>query len=525
MSSEHSAITLTPAESKLFDFLLYIRHLYAPTTQLRVAGGWVRDKLRGAESEDIDIVLDNIYGKQFANHITTFQRQRKLPMSSVGVVKANSDKSKHLEVAQVKINDLMVDFVHLRSEAYTDDSRIPEATFAAPTEDASRRDITINALFYNIHTQQVEDFTGQGLDDLANRVIRTPLAPVQTFLDDPLRVLRVIRFACEFGFSLDTEILDAMHTHDSIRDAMKRKVSRERIGIEVRKMLSGSDPSRAVGLLADFELLEIVFDHEQSEQPPSTPTPLRDTIVWTPEQMEQSHKHVQYLQQTRQAIDRHQISYVESTAAMLAPFFLPSGRVQELSTGLESFVSTSSTWMEKVDDETIIEISMQFLQQREQVLREFPKEELIELLKISVKWPKPVAKRVALTLEAILAFPSTISTQDGVQNHIQLFLWSRRYHDVLAIAIPTLLTNLEPEEDREKLVMALHALTQRFIQQSESDKRRKLDGKVVRDSLGGQAGPAISHALELLSVWELVHPEGSRAQELEFLDRLRLVLT
>lgn len=91
-SANAPQITLTPAEDNLFDFLVYIQHLYAPTTQLRVAGGWVRDKLRGTESDDIDIVLDNINGKTFANHILAFQRQRRLPQSSVGVVKANSDK-------------------------------------------------------------------------------------------------------------------------------------------------------------------------------------------------------------------------------------------------------------------------------------------------------------------------------------------------------------------------------------------------------------------------------------------------
>lgn len=85
-------IKLTPEETNLFDFLLYIQHVYAPKTRLRVAGGWVRDKLRGAESQDIDIALDNVHGKKFAGFITKFQRQRRLPPSSVGIVKANSDK-------------------------------------------------------------------------------------------------------------------------------------------------------------------------------------------------------------------------------------------------------------------------------------------------------------------------------------------------------------------------------------------------------------------------------------------------
>jgi hypothetical protein len=92
-------VRLTPEETNLFDFLLYIQHLYAPKTRLRVAGGWVRDKLRGAESADIDIVLDNMRGKKFAGLITKFQRQRKLPASSVGIVKANSDKVRGVEGA------------------------------------------------------------------------------------------------------------------------------------------------------------------------------------------------------------------------------------------------------------------------------------------------------------------------------------------------------------------------------------------------------------------------------------------
>lgn len=92
LSPSSSQIVLTPAEANLFDLLVYIQHVHAPTTQLRVAGGWVRDKLRGAESDDIDIVLDNINGTTFANHILKFQKQRKLPQSSLGVVKANSDK-------------------------------------------------------------------------------------------------------------------------------------------------------------------------------------------------------------------------------------------------------------------------------------------------------------------------------------------------------------------------------------------------------------------------------------------------
>ena len=77
-----------------------------------------------------------------------------------------------------------------------------------------RRDATINALFYNIHTQEVEDFTGKGLTDMNDKLIRTPLAPYETFKDDPLRVLRLIRFASRLGFEIVKEVQQAMMNED-----------------------------------------------------------------------------------------------------------------------------------------------------------------------------------------------------------------------------------------------------------------------------------------------------------------------
>lgn len=79
-----------------------------------------------------------------------------------------------------------------------------------------RRDITINALFFNIHTRQIEDLTGKGLSDLAQGIVRTPLPAIQTFLDDPLRVLRVVRFASRFHYTLSEDIPEAIKD-ESIR--------------------------------------------------------------------------------------------------------------------------------------------------------------------------------------------------------------------------------------------------------------------------------------------------------------------
>jgi tRNA nucleotidyltransferase (CCA-adding enzyme) len=106
---------------------------------------------------------------------------------------------------------LDLDFVNLRSEEYAEHSRIPETMrFGTPKEDAERRDLTINSLFYNLHTESVEDFTGKGVDDIENGIIRTPLDPMTTFLDDPLRVLRAVRFAARLDFKITPEVKAAM---------------------------------------------------------------------------------------------------------------------------------------------------------------------------------------------------------------------------------------------------------------------------------------------------------------------------
>ena len=126
-----------------------------------------------------------------------------------GVIKANSEKSKHLETATIKVDGQEIDLVNLRSEKYAEDSRVPTIEMGTPEEDALRRDLTFNSLFYNINEAKVEDFTGKGIDDLREGICRTPLPPVQTFLDDPLRVLRAIRFANRFEFEVVPELIAA----------------------------------------------------------------------------------------------------------------------------------------------------------------------------------------------------------------------------------------------------------------------------------------------------------------------------
>jgi tRNA nucleotidyltransferase (CCA-adding enzyme) len=87
---------------------------------------------------------------------------------------------------------MSIDLVNLRSETYSDNSRVPEISIGTPLEDAQRRDLTINSLFYNLNESKVEDHLETGVKDLRAGLIKTPLEPFQTFTDDPLRVLRTI---------------------------------------------------------------------------------------------------------------------------------------------------------------------------------------------------------------------------------------------------------------------------------------------------------------------------------------------
>lgn len=170
-------------------------------------------------------------------------------------------QSKHLETATIRIIDSNIDFVNLRKEEYDDDSRIPTVSIGTPLEDAYRRDLTINSLFYNINTNTIEDFTTRGIDDLHHRIVRTPLPPLETFREDPLRILRTVRFATRYNCTIEPSILTAAKEPD-IEAALSRKVSRERVGVEILKMTQGSDFMRALELLEDMNILNSVFNIE-----------------------------------------------------------------------------------------------------------------------------------------------------------------------------------------------------------------------------------------------------------------------
>ncbi|XP_030960076.1 tRNA nucleotidyltransferase cca2-like [Quercus lobata] len=263
-------IELTEIERKIFDRLLATNRHFGLTNQLRVAGGWVRDKLLGKDCYDIDIALDNMLGSEFVDKVRDYLLSTGEQVQGVAVIPCNPEQSKHLETARMRLFDMWIDFVNLRSEEYSDNSRIPtKQKFGTAEEDAYRRDLTINSLFYNINTDSVEDFTQRGIADLKSGKIVTPLPAKATFLDDPLRVLRAIRFGARFGFLLDEELKKAASC-DEVKDALAAKISRERIGVEIDLMISGNQPVKAMTYICDLTLFSIVFSLPPNFEPAKT---------------------------------------------------------------------------------------------------------------------------------------------------------------------------------------------------------------------------------------------------------------
>lgn len=266
-------LDLTPQEEELIRLILEVRNEYSPRTTIRIAGGWVRDKLiygKDTPSRDVDLVLSDTSGKEFAEKVCKYleETHEDGAMNGVRIQQSPSSskgaQAEHLETASLTISGFEVDFCRLRYERYDKDSRIPVASgVASAVEDAWRRDLTINSLYYNINTNQVEDWTERGIKDLILQTINTPLRPLGTLLQDPTRILRAIRFAAQLSFDMSPELIRAARD-DRVRSALQYKVSRDVIGNAIDDMLGtrARDPSRGIQLLMATSLIDVVFPLE-----------------------------------------------------------------------------------------------------------------------------------------------------------------------------------------------------------------------------------------------------------------------
>lgn len=210
-----------------------------------VVGGFVRDRLLRRPTKDIDVVcLGN--GIKLAQEVAGYLR----PLPRVTVYS-------RFGTAMLRHRDLEIEFVGARKESYRTDSRKPTVEDGTLEDDQNRRDFTINALAVNL---SVENF-GQiidpfnGLIHLEEKILKTPLEPGKTFSDDPLRMMRAVRFAAQLDFQISEETLVAISQY---RNRI-HIVSQERITTELNKILESSRPSKGFKLLFKTGLLQIVF--------------------------------------------------------------------------------------------------------------------------------------------------------------------------------------------------------------------------------------------------------------------------
>ena len=211
-----------------------------------IIGGFVRDHLLGrTQKKDIDIVALGS-GIELAQAV-----QKKLQgASTVQIFKTYG-------TAMIHWNDMDIEFVGARKESYTADSRNPEVEPGSLEDDQNRRDFTINALAISLNSKNFGAFIDpfNGLEDLKNKILRTPLYPNITYSDDPLRMLRAIRFANQLDFKIEQESLEAI-SHNASRIKI---ITNERIVEELHKILSCEKPSIGFTLLEKTGLLAYIL--------------------------------------------------------------------------------------------------------------------------------------------------------------------------------------------------------------------------------------------------------------------------
>ena len=209
--------------------------------ELWLVGGALRDRMRGEEHHDVDFATDALpdeveaIGHALGTHVTTVGKR----FGTIGLL----------------VDERWSEITTFRGDSYTDGTRWPDVTFGTTiAEDLARRDFTINALAENAMTGEVLDLFG-GREDLAARTIRAVGEPATRFREDPLRILRGIRFVSQLGFDIDPPTLAAMG--ETV--ALLQTLSQERITAELDKLLAGAEPARGLNALLAIGALPVVL--------------------------------------------------------------------------------------------------------------------------------------------------------------------------------------------------------------------------------------------------------------------------
>lgn len=228
-----------------------------------LVGGYIRDRLLRRKSNDIDVVME-VDALSFAKG---FASQYHLPPPVF---------YGRFGTAMIEVSGIKIEFATARKESYPDDSRKPFVEKSTMEDDLARRDFTINAIAQNLITGEIIDLFN-GREDIKKKIIRTPVNPDRTFYDDPLRILRGIRFATKLRFEIEEETLKGMKKNASRLSI----VSIERIADEILKILEVKSPSKGFYLMDEVGILDIVLPEVSALKEKRTDHPCKDLFPHT----------------------------------------------------------------------------------------------------------------------------------------------------------------------------------------------------------------------------------------------------
>lgn len=217
---------------------------------IRIAGGWVRDTLLGTPPSDFDVVVEgcggDLFGTSFVEWLNSDDAR---PIATVNILERNSDAYRHVKIAKVHIRamKLRVDFTAARVSLQDYETLSPEELLR---EDARHRDLTINALYYNIHTEQVEDPLELSIEDLNGHLLRTPIPAIEALREDPVRIIRFARFYATLpDFAVHPDIKEAA-TSDEIMSLLKNKIPAGRVKCEATRLLDCKEAIKGLYFLS-----------------------------------------------------------------------------------------------------------------------------------------------------------------------------------------------------------------------------------------------------------------------------------
>ena len=219
-------------------------------------GGCVRDEIMGLKSKDLDFVVNGDLNSGINFSIWLSAKLNNYKNGSNPVIYPRFGTSK-LSLLNNKYNlpNIDLEFVAPRKEKYKMGDRKPDVTGGDLVDEVNRRDLTINSLLKNVSTEEILDLTGNGIDDIKNGVIRTPINPNITFSEDALRLLRAVRFSTKYGFKINDDVFGVIKKNAHIINT----ISKERIQDELNKILVLQNPDIGIKMLQSTGLLKHII--------------------------------------------------------------------------------------------------------------------------------------------------------------------------------------------------------------------------------------------------------------------------